>query len=61
LEVSNKIRDLVGKRASNEEILKVAKEEGMITMYEDGLNKVAAGQTTIEEVLSRIRRINAII
>lgn len=29
----------------------VAKEQGMITLYEDGLRKVVAGVTTLEEVL----------
>ncbi len=28
-----------------------ARRQGMITLYEDGLRKVAAGQTSMEEVL----------
>ncbi len=54
LEVSDKIRELVVKESSNEEILKAAKQEGMITMFEDGINKVSAGQTTIEEVFNAV-------
>ncbi len=51
LEMSEKIRELTIKRASQDEILKTAKEEGMVTMLEDGFAKAAQGLTTIEEVL----------
>lgn len=29
----------------------VARQEGMLTLYEDGLRKVAAGVTSLDEVL----------
>ena len=51
LEMSEKIKELTIKRASQDEITEVAKEEGMITMLEDGFIKAARGFTTIEEVL----------
>ncbi len=51
LEMSEKIKELTIKRASQDEITEVAKEEGMITMLEDGFVKAARGFTTIEEVL----------
>lgn len=51
LEVSEKIKDLVSRRASSDEIMKVAKKEGMTTILEDGVKKVMSGVTTIEEVL----------
>lgn len=53
--VTEAIRDLVMKQASSDEIKKVAVKEGMVTMFEDGLTKVEAGTTTIEEVLRVIR------
>lgn len=49
--VSDNIRDLIMRRASAAEIAAKAKEEGMMTMREDGVQKVLAGITTVEEVL----------
>jgi len=51
LEMSDKIRELVLKRASSEEINRVAIAGGMETMLEDGVNKAMNGVTTIDEVL----------
>jgi general secretion pathway protein E len=55
LVMSDPIRQLVLRHAEAREIQKAAIEEGMITMYEDGLAKALAGSTTIEEVLRVIR------
>ncbi len=55
INVSQKIRDLVTKKATSDEIQKVAEDEGMVTMLQDGLDKVSSGLTTIEEVLRVIR------
>jgi type IV pilus assembly protein PilB len=54
LNITDSIKDLVLKKASNEQILSLAKKEGMTTMFEDGIDKVAAGQTTIDEVLKAV-------
>jgi type II secretory ATPase GspE/PulE/Tfp pilus assembly ATPase PilB-like protein len=54
LPVTEKIRELVTKRSASDVIKRQAIEEGMITMMQDGLNKVASGQTTIEEVLRAV-------
>lgn len=51
LEVSKKIRELIGKRVGTDEILAAAKKEGFNTMQDDGLDKITKGITTIEEVL----------
>jgi type II secretory ATPase GspE/PulE/Tfp pilus assembly ATPase PilB-like protein len=51
LPVSEELRKLVGKKVSSDEIMNQARKEGMKTMFEDGTEKVFAGQTTIEEVL----------
>ena len=51
LEVSDEIEDLIIKRAPASQILDVAIKQGMTTMRLDGLLKVAAGITTIEEVM----------
>ena len=51
LVVDDAIRKLVMQHATSVEIEREARARGMRTMYEDGLAKALAGQTTIEEVL----------
>lgn len=51
LEMDNDIKDLVLRRASNTEIEKTARANGMTTMFEDGVEKVLSGITTLEEVM----------
>jgi general secretion pathway protein E len=51
LPVSDAIRRLILAHAEAREIQRVAVEEGMRTMYQDGLLKALDGDTTIEEVL----------
>lgn len=50
-EMNDSIRDLTNKQASAEEIKKAAEKEGMTAMLRDGLDKVQAGITTIEEII----------
>ncbi len=49
--VSEEIERLVAEHASSEDIGRVARQQGMITLREDGLTKVMAGLTSIEEIL----------
>ncbi|HZC74064.1 MAG TPA: GspE/PulE family protein [Jatrophihabitans sp.] len=49
--VSDEIEGLTVSRGSATEIEKVAIAEGMITLHDDGLAKVAAGLTTLKEIL----------
>jgi len=51
LPVSEKISRLILEHASSQNIETVAREEGMITMKQDGYMKVLEGVSTIEEVL----------
>jgi general secretion pathway protein E len=51
LVMSDAIRSLVMRHVTAGEIRQKAIEEGMLTMYENGLRKAVAGVTTIEEVL----------
>jgi general secretion pathway protein E len=51
LVMSDPLRRLVMQRADAGEIERMARAEGMRTMYEDGIAKAVAGITTIEEVL----------
>ncbi len=49
--VTEKIQDLIMKRATSTDIQKAAQDEqGMIAMREDGYLKALAGKTTIQEV-----------
>ncbi len=50
-EVSKKIRELISQKAETDVILEAAREEGMTTMLDDGLEKITRGFTTVEEVL----------
>lgn len=51
LEMSESIKDLVVKNATSDQIEKRAREEGMLTMLEEGFIKAAQKITSIEEVL----------
>jgi type IV pilus assembly protein PilB len=51
MEINDELRELILVGASAIELKKKALENGMITLRRSGLTKVAAGQTTLEEVL----------
>jgi type IV pilus assembly protein PilB len=55
LEITEEIKDLITKRATAQEIQKVAQENGMTLMIEDGLYKASEGITSIEEVLRVVK------
>jgi general secretion pathway protein E len=48
--MSENLETLAARKASREELERAAIEEGMRTMWDDGLAKVAAGLTSIEEL-----------
>lgn len=49
-EISETIQQMIVKRATSSEIQRVAMEEGMVSMREDGYLKVLDGRTTLNEV-----------
>ncbi len=51
LEINREIRELISKRVSEELIVDAALKSGMTTLMIDGINKISAGITTIEEVV----------
>ena len=51
LEVSEEIKDLIAQKADASEIEQKAVEQGMGTMFDDGLQKVKQGQTSLEEIM----------
>ncbi len=54
LKVTPAIKDVILKSGTTDEIQKIAEEEGMLTMIEDGIFQAVQGITTIEEVLRAI-------
>jgi len=53
--ISENIIKLVLQKASTAEIRKQAVSDGMVSMLLDGLDKIGAGLTTIDEVLAAVR------
>lgn len=54
--LSSKVRELTFHEAPTDEIRRAAASEGMKTLYWDGLDKVARGLTTLEEVFRVAKR-----
>ena len=55
LDITAEIRELVTNNASSDKIRAAGMKNGMKTMFEDGMVKVEAGLTSVEEVLKAIR------
>ncbi|MDQ5951123.1 MAG: type pilus assembly protein PilB [Patescibacteria group bacterium] len=51
LEMTKTMRELVSSKAETDQINALALKEGMNTMYDDGIDKITRGLTTIEEIL----------
>lgn len=52
--VGGRIKEMILKRVSTDEVSRVAESDGMVRLREDGLIKAARGVTTIEEVLRTV-------
>jgi general secretion pathway protein E len=48
--MSERLEQLAAEKAPREEIEREARSEGMLTMWEDGIEKVLAGLTSVEEL-----------
>ncbi|MDZ4231260.1 MAG: ATPase, T2SS/T4P/T4SS family, partial [Patescibacteria group bacterium] len=56
LGISDRVRAIINDQEfSLEKLRQVAREEGMVTMFEDGLRKIERGMTTVDEVMRVIR------
>jgi type IV pilus assembly protein PilB len=51
MKMSERLKEMTVSQASEAEVAAVAREEGMLTLREDGLAKVRSGMTSLEEVL----------
>ncbi|MBL8765553.1 MAG: type II secretion system protein GspE, partial [Phycisphaerae bacterium] len=52
---TEEVRSLMVQGAPSHSIQNAAVKSGMRTLWEDGLDKVRAGQTTLDEVLQAVR------
>ncbi|MFZ1549347.1 MAG: GspE/PulE family protein [Microgenomates group bacterium] len=59
MEITEKLRSLIVQKSSADEIKRQAVADGMHSMLDDGLQKVARGMTTVEEVL-RITKVDSL-
>ena len=50
MDITEEIQGLIVKRATSSEIQKMAIQQGMVTMRQDGYLKALGGVTTLEEV-----------
>jgi type IV pilus assembly protein PilB len=51
MSLSERLKEMTVARAAEPDVAAVAREEGMLTLREDGIVKVRAGMTSLEEVL----------
>jgi type IV pilus assembly protein PilB len=49
--MSSQVREMTFKGESTQNLRKIARKQGMHTLFEDGMVKALKGQTTLEEVL----------
>lgn len=60
MSMTTQIREMTFRGESTENIRKVARKQGMRTLFEDGMIKALKGQTTLEEVL-RITKADTVV
>lgn len=57
LNTSSELQDLIAKTPSTKDVMTLIKNNGFISMFEDGVEKVKEGLTTVEEVLRVVGKI----
>ena len=50
--ITPRIQRLINEKASSQEIMREALNDGMLTLREYGIKKIALGETSYEEVMS---------
>jgi len=56
MEMNNVLREMTFRRETYQDLRKQARLSGMLTLLEDGVRKILAGKTTVEEVIERAGR-----
>ena len=54
LSLNRGLRNLIAQKASEEDIWNKARENGMRTLFEDAIEKVKAGITTVQEIIAKV-------
>jgi type IV pilus assembly protein PilB len=54
MEITEELQELISSRVSTRELKRKAVEQGMVTLHRSGLIKVAAGLTSLEEVVVKV-------
>jgi len=49
--INDRMRKLISRGATDRELMQAAREEDMLTLFEDGLSKALSGQTSLDEVM----------
>jgi len=49
--INDRMRKLIARGATDRELMQAAREEDMLTLFEDGMSKALAGQTSLNEVM----------
>jgi type II secretory ATPase GspE/PulE/Tfp pilus assembly ATPase PilB-like protein len=57
LKMNDRLRELVVTRPPSSSVRMLAREAGMVTLWEDGVDKVKAGVTTVEEIMSEAEKL----
>ena len=57
LSTSPELQDLIAKTPSTKDVMELVKNNGFISMFEDGIEKIKAGLTTVEEVLRVVGKV----
>jgi hypothetical protein len=53
MRITDRMRDLIAENVPEADLLKEARKSGQVTLLEAGMQKVAEGVTTIEEILNK--------
>jgi type IV pilus assembly protein PilB len=56
--LGEEIREAILERRPSYEIRKISREKGLISLLEDAIGKAVAGQTTVEEILANVPRLD---
>jgi type II secretory ATPase GspE/PulE/Tfp pilus assembly ATPase PilB-like protein len=48
--IGSELADLIAENAAQSRMREIAMREGVLSLYQEGLNQVLAGQTTFEEI-----------
>ena len=54
LHITRNFKQLISQKASEEDLLKAARQNGMICLFDDAWSKIEQGLTTVDEIISKV-------